>query len=100
MAADRDEVMGYTSDGFPFVGEVPKKPEQYICAGFSGHGMPQAFLSAKAVATMIGEDKKVEEVDLPTLYRSTQERFESKVKHISLTAYDAAMEKLGLSNGH
>ena len=82
--------MGYTSDGFPFVGEVPGQPEQYICAGFSGHGMPQAFLSAKAVAEMVAQGTGVENTDLPKLYRSTQERLDSTKQHISLAAYDAA----------
>lgn len=81
--------MGYSADGFPFVGEVPDKPNAYICAGFSGHGMPQAFLSARAVADMIVAGKKIEEVDLPRVYWSTKERFESKSQHVSLAAWDA-----------
>lgn len=81
--------MGYSADGFPFVGEVPGKPNAYICAGFSGHGMPQAFLSARAVADMIITGKTIEEVDLPRVYRSTKERFESKSQHVSLAAWDA-----------
>lgn len=81
--------MGYTADGFPFVGKVPDKPEAYICAGFSGHGMPQAFLSAKAVADMVVVGKSIEEVDLPRVYRCTKERWESKEQHVSLKAWDA-----------
>lgn len=81
--------MGYTADGFPYVGEVPNKPNSYICAGFSGHGMPQAFLSARAVADIIMDNKQVDGVDLPTVYRSTKERLESKAQHVSLAAWDA-----------
>ena len=86
--------MGYSSDGFPFIGGLPDKPGQYICAGFSGHGMPQVFLSAKAVASMIVDGTKLEDTDLPRLYRSTKARLESKKQHISLTAYDAAMKTM------
>ncbi|KAK3713188.1 hypothetical protein LTR37_008621 [Vermiconidia calcicola] len=84
-------IMGYTTDGYPFVGEVPSKPGQYICAGFNGHGMPQVFLSAKAVAAMVAEGRKPEETDLPMLYRSSQERLDSETQHVSLTAYYAFM---------
>lgn len=69
--------MGYTTDGFPHVGPVPGKTGQFICAGFSGHGMPQIFLSAKAVASMLVDDINVEEADLPRLYRTSLERLES-----------------------
>lgn len=90
--------MGYTDDGFPYVGDIPGKPGQYICAGFNGHGMPQAFLSAKAVASMIAEDVKLEDADLPRLYRLTPERLASNPEHASMTAYKTVMEKLGLKN--
>lgn len=79
--------MGYSSDGFPHVGSVPNKPGQYICAGFSGHGMPQVFLSAKALAEMIVENKAVEQVDLPQVYRSTQERLDSEAEHSTMKAW-------------
>ena len=85
-------IMGYTEDGFPYIGEIPERPNQYVCAGFSGHGMPQAFLSAKAVATMVVEGKKDEEVDLPRLYRCTQDRLDQRKQHVSLTAYDKFKE--------
>ncbi len=114
--------MGYTDDGFPYVGTIPGKPGQFVIAGFSGHGMPQAFLSAKAVASMIADGTKMEDAgtrltasesadfesftdvsacdcpDLPKLYRSTSERFDAKQEHTSITAFNAAMQKLGLNN--
>lgn len=90
--------MGYTDDGFPYVGNVPGKQGQFVVAGFSGHGMPQVFLSAKAVASMIADDARLEDVDLPQLYHSTPERFASKQQHISLQAFDAVMQKIGLKN--
>ncbi|CAK1362057.1 putative oxidoreductase OrdL [Cercospora beticola] len=80
-------IMGYSSNGFPHVGEVPGKKGQYICAGFSGHGMPQIFLSAKAVASMVLEDKRADEVDLPRLYRSSQARLDSTL-NVTLEGWD------------
>ena len=88
--------MGYTTDGFPFVGDLPDEPGQYICAGFNGHGMPQAFLSAKAIVSMVVDGTRLEETDLPRLYRSSRERIESKKEHVSRTAYAAAMKQIGL----
>lgn len=41
--------------------------------------MPQIFLSAKAVATMVLEGKTADQVDLPRLYRASQARLDSKV---------------------
>jgi glycine/D-amino acid oxidase-like deaminating enzyme len=89
--------MGYTNDGFPFVGDLPDKPGQYICAGFNGHGMPQVFLSAKAIASMVVDGIRLEATDLPRLYRSSRERLESRKEHVSRTAYDAAMKQLELA---
>ncbi|HYT12128.1 MAG TPA: FAD-dependent oxidoreductase [Candidatus Nitrosopolaris sp.] len=39
--------MGFTESGLPFVGPVEGMPGVYICAGFNGHGMGFAFVSAK-----------------------------------------------------
>lgn len=89
--------MGYSSDGFPFIGSLPDKPGQYLCAGFSGHGMPQVFLSAKAIASIIVEGTKLENMDLPRLYLLTKERLESGEQHISLASYDANMKALEIT---
>lgn len=87
-------IMGYSNDGMPHVGEVPGKPGQLVCAGFSGHGMPQIFLSAKAVARMALEDLKVEDVDLPRLYRTSQTRLDSK-QDVTLEAWQANRKSQG-----
>ncbi|KAI8913637.1 FAD dependent oxidoreductase [Gorgonomyces haynaldii] len=48
-------IMGWTEDKLPLVGGIPNRPGEYIVAGFSGHGMPRAHLSAKAcVQEMLG----------------------------------------------
>jgi glycine/D-amino acid oxidase-like deaminating enzyme len=39
--------MGFTETGLPLVGPVEGMPGVYLCAGFNGHGMGFAFISAK-----------------------------------------------------
>ena len=39
--------MGFTESGLPLVGPVDGMPNVYLCAGFNGHGMGFAFISAK-----------------------------------------------------
>jgi glycine/D-amino acid oxidase-like deaminating enzyme len=87
------QVMGYSDDGFPYVGDVPDKPGQYICAGFNGHGMPQIFLSAKAIAQVVLLGAKAEDVDLPLPYRTTSERWIQRKEHISTQAWRAVVER-------
>ena len=46
-------IMGFTESGLPFAGPVDGMQNTYICAGFTGHGMGFAFMSAKQVAEAI-----------------------------------------------
>jgi gamma-glutamylputrescine oxidase len=39
--------MGFTESGLPLVGPVEDMPNIYVCAGYNGHGMGFAFMSAK-----------------------------------------------------
>jgi gamma-glutamylputrescine oxidase len=39
--------MGFTESGLPLVGPVDGMPNVYLCAGYNGHGMGFAFMSAK-----------------------------------------------------
>lgn len=66
--------MAYSYDTNPHVGEVPGRPGQYICAGFTGHGMPVIYLAAKGLAEMVYNGKPFEEIKLPRLYKTTAER--------------------------
>ena len=84
--------MGYTHDGFPFVGDIPGRQGQFICAGFNGHGMPQAYLAAQALTWMITNGIPLNKSGVPKLYRSTKERWESKSEHETLSAYNKVME--------
>ncbi|TVY68644.1 putative amidase, partial [Lachnellula suecica] len=50
-------IMGYSRDGHPWVGQVGEEmgggEGLWICAGYTGHGMPNACLSGNAVAEMM-----------------------------------------------
>ncbi|PVI03038.1 DAO-domain-containing protein [Periconia macrospinosa] len=70
-------VMGYTSDGLPHIGKIPGYDDQYILAGFNGHGMPQIFLAAKGIAEMVVLGKEFRETGIPRVFETTQERLES-----------------------
>ncbi|RYP61309.1 hypothetical protein DL770_009818 [Monosporascus sp. CRB-9-2] len=85
-------IMGYSRDGYPWVGVVPPSlggsdgRGLAVCAGFTGHGMPNAALCAKAVVSLMmattasgekGEDageEDEEDVDLPPEYLLTEAR--------------------------
>jgi glycine/D-amino acid oxidase-like deaminating enzyme len=83
--------MGYSDDGFPYVDAVHGKPGQYICAGFNGHGMPQIFLSAKAIAEMVLLGTAAEEAGLPLPYWTTNQRWNKRTEHVSLQAWRAVV---------
>jgi glycine/D-amino acid oxidase-like deaminating enzyme len=69
-------VMGYSYDSNPHVGVVPRWKEQFILAGFNGHGMPVIWLAAKELALMVTQGREFETTRLPRLYKTTQERIE------------------------
>ena len=67
-------IMGYSSDGFPFIGEVPGEKDLWIAASFQGHGMVLCFLCTKAlVAMMSGEEKELDSW-FPNIFKVTEER--------------------------
>lgn len=70
-------IMGFSRDGYPWVGAVPESlgggAGLWLCGGYTGHGMPQAALCAKALAGMIS-GQSVEDVDLPREFHLTEER--------------------------
>jgi gamma-glutamylputrescine oxidase len=45
--------MGFTESGLPMAGPLEGMANVYVCAGFTGHGMGFAFMTAKEVAEMI-----------------------------------------------
>jgi glycine/D-amino acid oxidase-like deaminating enzyme len=46
-------IMGFTESGLPLVGPVDGMRNVYLCAGFNGHGMGFAFMSAKQLVEML-----------------------------------------------
>lgn len=45
--------MGFTESGLPFVGPVEGLPNVYVCAGYNGHGMGFAFVSARMLVARL-----------------------------------------------
>lgn len=74
--------MGYSSDGFPHIGSVPGLEDQFILAGFTGHGMPQIFLAAEGIAKMVVGDVAFEETGLPRLFKTSQARLDRQENNI------------------
>lgn len=78
-------IMGFSRDGWPWVGSVPDSAGGgdglWLCAGYSGGGMPNAALCAKAVVDMMipsHEDRGevADEIDLLREYLFTEHRLE------------------------
>lgn len=69
-------VMGYSYDSLPHVGEVPAKENQFILAGFNGHGTPVIWLAAKELAKMVARGIKFEDTELPRLFKTSQFRID------------------------
>ncbi len=45
--------MGFTESGLPLIGPVDGLPSVYLCAGYNGHGMGFAFMSAKQLVNSL-----------------------------------------------
>lgn len=89
-------VMGYSFDSNPHIGVLPKKEkpkskkwwwpwgatekdEQFVLAGFNGHGMPVIWLAAKGVAEMVSQGWDFEKTGMPSLFKTTTERIEKSL---------------------
>ncbi|OCF32819.1 hypothetical protein I316_05455 [Kwoniella heveanensis BCC8398] len=46
-------IIGESADMLPFIGAVPRKPGQWICAGHNGHGMARIFTCAPGLVKLI-----------------------------------------------
>ncbi|KAK2739526.1 hypothetical protein FQN55_009402 [Onygenales sp. PD_40] len=71
-------VMGYSSDRLPRIGPVPHRPGIHIMGGFTGHGMPQIFLCAKGLASMLVHGTPFAETGIPRLFEETEARLADK----------------------
>jgi glycine/D-amino acid oxidase-like deaminating enzyme len=70
--------MGYSSDRLPRVGPVPDRPGIFIMAGFTGHGMPQIFLTARGLVDLVQHQKRFDASGIPRLFEETKERLNRK----------------------
>ncbi|OWT36867.1 FAD dependent oxidoreductase superfamily [Cryptococcus neoformans Bt1] len=101
-------ILGYSSDLLPYVGEVPNKPGVFICAGFTGHGMPRipgctAALSSLAISYLSNgsttpDANRAFRRALPQPYWLTKERFESKINLIKAAMGQGGQAKLDTTN--
>lgn len=67
--------MGFSPDGFPFVGEVPGENGLWTSCSFQGHGMVLCWMCAKALVEMMeGRDGEELKVWFPDIFRITEER--------------------------
>lgn len=80
-------IMGFSKDNAPWVGEVSHRKGIWVCAGYTGHGMPNATLCAKAVVDLLlaskeGRDSNallnsmVKDGRIPSSYLITRERLD------------------------
>ncbi len=68
-------IMGYSSDGFPIVGQVPGQDNLYISASFQGLGMVLCFDSAKALISIMNEEDEAELNQwFPKAFRTASDR--------------------------
>lgn len=92
-------IMGFSRDGRPWVGEVLEEmgggKGLWVCAGFTGHGMPNARLCAKAVVDLM-MGRSGDEVDLPMDYRLAAERVASARTFDEVAVADAKAGNLGV----
>ena len=73
-------IMGYSADGFPFIGEVPNEKGLFIAASFQGHGMVLCLSAVNALVNIMNDD--VEEINawFPRAFRVTKDRLKREFK--------------------
>ncbi|WWD17602.1 hypothetical protein CI109_102043 [Kwoniella shandongensis] len=68
-------IIGRSADQVPFVGAVPGKSGQWMCAGHNGHGMARIFTCAPALAKLV-QGATWAETGLPEVFEVTKERLD------------------------
>jgi glycine/D-amino acid oxidase-like deaminating enzyme len=94
-------IMGFSRDTAPWVGQIPNSKSLWICAGYTGHGMPNAMLCAKGVVDMLLEAEQeggdvpalqaamIEDGRLPQNYLITEERLQEALGMPSVQIQEA-----------
>ncbi|KAK4173756.1 putative Glycine/D-amino acid oxidase [Triangularia setosa] len=72
-------IMGFSPDGFPFVGEVPGEEGLWVSTSFQGHGMVLCWMCADALVKLMG-GKDGEELSgwFPEVFRVTEKRLKKR----------------------
>ncbi|CAJ2511308.1 Uu.00g069330.m01.CDS01 [Anthostomella pinea] len=68
-------IIGLTSDSCPYIGRVPGSEDQWVCAGFNGHGMARIFTCAPGLVKLI-QGGKWSDTGLPECFELTDERLD------------------------
>ncbi|KAF4953608.1 hypothetical protein FGADI_5944 [Fusarium gaditjirri] len=74
-------IMGFTADGMPIVGKLPRNltgrsgSGEWIAAGFNGHGMDKCWLTGEAIARMVLGETDVP--GFPKAYLLSDDRMKS-----------------------
>ena len=98
-AAQWTGIMGYSRDNHPWVGKMPGTEGLWLCAGYTGHGMPNGTLCGKAVAEMALAEEEGQELsalqeqmvksgDLPQSYILSKERIDRARQYITVQRQD------------
>lgn len=81
--------MGFSNDFHPYVGQIPGQPGKWVIGGFTGHGMPRIFLSAKALVHQLLAGENGERGEWPRWFPRAfivergREKVLLDVKHLS-----------------
>ena len=71
-------IMGYSSDGFPLIGQMPGEHDLYIAASFQGSGMVLCFESTRALLEIMNQDDEALDQWFPKAFRITRDRMKRK----------------------
>lgn len=91
-------IMGYSPDGYPFVGEVPGQKGLWASCSFQGHGMVLCWMCAKGMVEMMraqdGDPNAAQDLDawFPEAFKITEERMKKRFQgrlHTSATVESA-----------
>ena len=97
-------VWGNTADAFPFVGQLPRQPGNFVAAAFNGHGMPRILLTTAHLAPLVLDHlgiphKTPESLEgappLPSPFVITQERVD-ELRKVDMKAWQADRDKAAL----
>ena len=56
-------IMGFSRDGYPFIGPMPGRPRLLVAAGYTGHGGPYFAIAGRCVAELIADGRTETPID-------------------------------------